>query len=1171
MPLTMKWKRLTPIGLSLLIAAAASAAPATLDASRAKAWQDRDTPQATAASAKAFVDLLVIDPQFWRQYTTNRPAMQEVSKLAEQKKDVEAEAAFIKYFLQKIRNEARGNSKGINRQDQEATLKAADLLMQNKLMVNGKEVDLGEPGQVKWSIVDDPAHIGATPEPQDIKGRWQQAINARFGADMRLHTCSAFNPLAQAYVLTHDQKYLDKWVAFLDDWSMNDHYFDTIDPCAIPDNVNSNGTQVMGMVAQLRQVANASLPGQEPNLSPRVIGQVLQKMYTGLVPMHIIYTRSNTHNWTPSVEMLAIAQQFDEFRDSEFYFREGRRRGIEDNSYTQNLPDGSENQQDPWYNGNYDQVAQVFTLLQGGCTVPGWNQNNDVSCAVPGWNALRNNLEWKYTLRRHLKNHVTYQIHLRTPQNEWPIPFRGGDKRGASMGEVFTNYPYKSSPEAFEDPVNMAILAAIDDPSSGVRPPYTSEWFPYGGYNIVRDGWDRNSGHGAMFCSPQPGAYGAYRSRSNNNTLGIAFNNQDLLVDDTTGHYMYPSSPIRVDGKDQFFHAGIYKVGAPAAHKVFQVSAWHEPADWRWDSSDRFNLMEGVYAGPYGSLSDAKAVAGPYGSDQSMQGTLRLDETIRGVTHQRLAMYLRGPKLWIVTDRMTSNQPHHYEQAWYIPTQPAITPEITRTTPAAFALDQIDIDPAKHTIRTFAERPSKIPVKKNMVNSAKADVSLYQFSPAQLTYSSKVEQAEKRGFFYVLYSRDRIAVRFDGTGVTQVVTAIQPRALDTGDKGDLQNIQQITSGKAGIGFTATGIDGSAIRYLSSTEKDDTLTIGNVTIHGGALMLCGDGGMALGCSAMTVGGKPVDNVPTDFEFTLSGDTAGSISPIYRPINPVTIGPEQTAFADHMDVTLTTKTPGVQIRYTTDGSEPTPNSTLYDKPFRLDHSALVRARAYRPGMTHNPYQTSGTEATPVADALFDKEALIPAMKPPHSAPGLTCSYYEGDWRNLLLNIDDLKPLATKTVPGLWDLSVIPQDNPPVGNQPAPRTKAYALVYQGYLNVPAAGTYTLQAPREFVWPDTDAGYELRVYLGNHHGLKRVDGLNEWYPSTAAHAFGKWSVALDKGMQPFKVVYIDWRTDAAKRLNVPGLKDYIWVGVTPDLRIAGPDLPMQPIPASWSATTVK
>jgi hypothetical protein len=154
-------------------------------------------------------------------------------------------------------------------------------------------------------------------------------------------------------------------------------------------------------------------------------------------------------------------------------------------------------------------------------------------------------------------------------------------------------------------------------------------------------------------------------------------------------------------------------------------------------------------------------------------------------------------------------------------------------------------------------------------------------------------------------------------------------------------------------------------------------------------------------------------------------------------------------------------------------------------------------------------------------------------------------------------------------LWDLSLVPATNPPVGDAPAPRQKFYTVRYSGFIEVPKDGVYTFHAPREVVFPDVDPGYDLRLEVGDREipfGYRTTKyGLNEWYPSTRLHAQGTWSIPLKKGKYPFRVTFLDYRTDAAKKLNRPGMNDYIWSGSTPEIKVSGPDLPKQPIPNDW------
>ena len=413
----------------------------------------------------------------------------------------------------------------------------------------------------------------------------------------------------------------------------------------------------------------------------------------------------------------------------------------------------------------------------------------------------------------------------------------------------------------------------------------------------------------------------------------------------------------------------------------------------------------------------------------------------------------------------------------------------------------------------------------------------------------------------------RVAGAWTGEGNQQIVTAMLPRAPGTGPESELRDVRQITAGHSGRGFAAVTPDGSMVQYVSTSEPDDELVLGPVRIRGEALLLCGRAGLALGCRALNVGGKPIEPPAVDFEFEVADAALARATPIYRPIDPVHIGPEQNVFTDEVEVALSSRTPGVEIRYTTDGRDPTPQSPHYRGPLKLTSSAVVKARAYRAGVTENPPQLSGTHATVASTAMFDKVPILEAEKYLKTKPGLQCRYWEDDWKKLWLGIDELPPRATGLAADLWDFSLVPADNRPLGARPAPRARYYALEYSGYLDVPADGVYTLHAPHECVWPDTNAGYELRVYLG-----RKIDprtrwkvGLNEWYPSTRLHALGNWSIALGKGPHPLRIVWIDYRTDAPQRLNRPGLTDYIWSGVAPELRISGPGLDRRPIPAAW------
>ena len=1011
--------------------------------------------------------------------------------------------------------------------------KAADLLLDGVMMIGGKEVSIGHPGTVNWTY---PLTNG-------------YPINYLEFPAFELFTGLGFAPLLDVYTKTRDRRYLDRWVAYMDDWCANERYLSEVHGCLIPSPVNSRmGDGVLSFTALLSRFARAGIPSDE-SIPSRTLMRVLRKYLREMPLTSVAYTRSNPHNWTPTAAHVGIAMMYDEFRWAPTFMREGRRRNIEDNAVTQNLRDGSESQQCPWYNDNYVKaIHNLFSLFEIRDGYPAWTEPN----WVREWTS---DLDARDEMSDHLADRVAYQIHLRTARGEWPIPFRGGDKRAAGFAS------YSVSPEAYRRPDVREILRAMSDPTFETS--FNSEWFPYGGYNIVRDSWHvgPRSGHAAMFASPMPGSYGAYRSRGNNNVFGYEADDQDLLVDDTTGHYMYPSAPIRVDGKDQFFHAkyDIYKVPDPANHKTYMVSAWLEPAPWRWHASADFNLMEGIYDGPYGSVEKV-SIVGNYGPEEARQATLTTEEATHGLTHQRLALYAREPRLWILVDRLQAQQPHAYEQLWWIPTSPGGN--------VAFATNEILVDAAARSIYTVAT--SNQPSDRNR-QPALANMTMRQFTSAALTYDRKnFPRSPIADGRIMVYGVERVAGSWTGTGAQQVVSAIWPRPLNTGPMHGFASLNALAVEGVADGFEAQTTNGVAVRFLAARSGAQELALGGVQAIAEALLVYGDKGMVLGAKAMKVGNQAVSLTDADFEFSVSGGKVAGILPIHRPIDPVIIGPQANVFGESVQVTMTSRTPGVQIRYTMDGSDPTPQSTLYAGDLVLTRSSVVKARAYRASVTENPLHTSGTHATPVSYARFEQKVQLAAVTPRKTAvPGLTMRYWEGPWKSLWLDHQRMAPQATGTVDALWNFSLVPQDNPPVGDQPSPRARPFLVEYAGYLEVPADGVYTFHAPREWTMPDVEAGYDLQVYLGEYRvpwGWRtEVAGLNQWYPSTRIHGYGTWSINLQKGLHPLRITYLDYRTDAASRMNQPGLRDYIWTGAFPELKLSGPGLAAAPIPAEW------
>ena len=80
----------------------------------------------------------------------------------------------------------------------------------------------------------------------------------------------------------------------------------------------------------------------------------------------------------------------------------------------------------------------------------------------------------------------------------------------------------------------------------------------------------------------------------------------------------------------------------------------------------------------------------------------------------------------------------------------------------------------------------------------------------------------------------------------------------------------------------------------------------------------------------------------------------------PAAPVIEG--ETPFVGSTEVTITCATEGASIYYTTDGSDPTTESTLYEAPFTINEAVAVKARAYSNGGVASTITTKEFVKTP-----------------------------------------------------------------------------------------------------------------------------------------------------------------------------------------------------------------
>ena len=662
-----------------------------------------------------------------------------------------------------------------------------------------------------------------------------------------------------------------------------------------------------------------------------------------------------------------------------------------------------------------------------------------------------------------------------------------------------------------------------------------SIFFPYGGYAIIRENWTQAGQYGFMMSRPYVSPFGT-RGVTDNLNLGVHAFGHDLLVDGVTTLYRRTPSQLRVNGRDQFFLPDYQNPKEPFTAK-YLTDAWEKPSPARWLHSESFDFMEGTYTGRYGSE--------------------RYEEHITDTTHQRQVVFARDAGLWIVVDRVqATDQPHDFTWHWMLPCS-AEKESILTYKPEDIRTEQEQ----KHI---FTRKPDS------------ANISLRTFTKTPLIFSShsRLTASKPSGKVCII----------DATAKQQkqilALTAILPRrALED----DLTDVVEITDDKV-EGFSASTPNGAQVRCLAARTEAANLQSGSITARGKLLITVEQDevveGLVLGCESLKHDGKALHPRTDDFVFTLSPASVSRLrpSPVFKPILPaigtVDISPATNVFIGKQKITLSCPTPDVEIRYTLNGGEPSRSSQLYKRPFTIRDTTRLRARAFRIDREAPEGTLDFTLASAESSAYYKKQKPLPAIgKSTPTKPGLASKYYEGNWQKLYINSNLVEPVAVGTVTELFALT------------PRKNTGPFTFVYDGFIEVPKTGVYTFHAPLELIDNRLiDAGYDLYLEIDGH----------PWQPAMRRHAFGDWSIALEKGRHRFHLKWVDYRGDLVVGYNRQGERqeltidhnawdksfdyldmikpletarracDFVWVG-PPRLEVSGPDLETQPLPAQW------
>ena len=192
-------------------------------------------------------------------------------------------------------------------------------------------------------------------------------------------------------------------------------------------------------------------------------------------------------------------------------------------------------------------------------------------------------------------------------------------------------------------------------------------------------------------------------------------------------------------------------------------------------------------------------------------------------------------------------------------------------------------------------------------------------------------------------------------------------------------------------------------------------------------------------------------------------------------------DETQFVDPFFIVQLAVRPGATVRVTTDGSEPTPGSELYQKPIVITGDTTVKARAFWSDGTASLVESrTFMRAEPIAAA-----AEVPAEK------GLAFEYFEGAV-DKLADMASLTPVRTGTS-AKPDLAVA-----------GARKERYALRFRGFVRAPRSGVYVF-------------------YLGSDDGSRFAIAGRDLIVNDGAHGVSeeKGEIALAQGWHPVEITY--------------------------------------------------
>jgi hypothetical protein len=951
-----------------------------------------------------------------------------------------------------------------------------------------------------------------------------------------------FPALLFSYALSGNKDHLDRWSAYADDWTMNSAEDEENCP-STPRLATELETQKVRATFTLMRIILDERPDFAHDLNSATLVRLLMHFEEDYAPYVFRAKRTEQANWGMMgiSHALDVANFLPEFRASDYMMREA------------------------WRLWNMD-IIQYHTL--DGEDIESWDTGHQIvfnlfsNDSVPFVNLPASNLEkiryWDgmKTGMRNLLVHISpagfywppETAHLDLDHNDLRYRWLKPDLAGRFALNRIVD----------EKGAQQRINAILGDgkASSLGDPPQTSDFSPYASMAYLRDSW-------------QPAADDFILQDFRDRCQALEDCGRGMYQLSAGSRVILKGQSLAVDGRpDNRFYGKI-----PTGGKTdYCAEAGSHVSSDRFYTSAQFDFAEATQDSPFAHprLPTAPGLFGIYRSTADGQDD---PSPVTDVVDHRHIFHMRGSGAWIVSDRIENKgkTPHDYAQFVALP---------ARLPSDGFA-DRVRLLDADH-YPLIEEDPSQGRVRS--ANPGLENVSTYFIGPTQLTFGNRLDQGTKletisqpvlkvlkaelaKGRTSTQVSQDQgqrpFAASWNGAGNQSLLTVHYSMPISLGLSApfanDLSKFEAIHGHGKLVGCHLITPKGVEVWFESGPDLVNALSCGPLSADAEALMVTKQEGqirgLLLGGKTVRIKGRKVSLNASDCEFSV--DSEGSfaeIAPIRHAIDTVQVLPKGDVFTDEAKVSFaipTQDTNDIEFHYTLDGSDPTLDSKLYDKPFTITETALVKVRPFRKGLKATPWVDNGTDSGVTVSALFRREAPLPPVRDvANLQPGLNYHYFEGPWPRLFTyaGIDGLlKPKKSGNVASLLD---------PKETEALRQTdRSYAIRYEGYIQVPATNVYAFYAPDPLYETTMDAGYDLRVFVDGH----------EWYPTPALHSRNVWNVALEKGLHSISVAYVDYRRKTFRNEYwMEWQPEEMWKG-TPALEISSADLPRQAIPTGW------